>query len=73
MKAFLDRYIAFGRSWFGPVLGVGFRVANHADLPACSEELRRVVYAVEGGTGVADRLVVCRKDGVDAYDWEDLF
>lgn len=70
MKGTLDRYIAFGRNFFGPKPEVGFRVARHGNLPTCSEALRGVEYRVEGAAGVNDVSYVCMKDSANAYGWE---
>lgn len=46
---------------------------GNAALPTASATYRGEVRMVQGGAGVADRLVVCRKDAADAYAWVDLF
>lgn len=50
------------------------RVGNVAwSLPTASATYRGEIRFVAGGSGVADRLVVCRKDAANAYAWVDLF
>jgi len=56
----------------GGVPGVKFYPIP-ASLPTASATYRGQVGWVQGATGVADRLVVCRKDASDAYAWVDLF
>lgn len=49
-------------------------VLNSADpLPTADAAHRGEVRFVQGAAGVADRLVVCRKNAAEAYAWVDLF
>lgn len=60
-----------GVTKFGGVKGLKFYTTT--SLPAASVSYRSTVAVVEGGAGVADRFVICRKDAADAYAWVDLF
>ena len=54
----------------GGAKGIQFQSST---LPTASASYRGTVAWAAGGGGVADRLVVCRKDAADAYAWVDLF
>lgn len=50
----------------------GLKFYTSASLPTASATYRGQMGWVEGGAGVADRLVMCAKDSSDAYAWVDL-
>lgn len=51
----------------------GVRLYNSGTLPTATSAHRGIIAFAEGGSGAADRLVVCRKDAAGAYAWVDLF
>jgi hypothetical protein len=52
--------------------GHGFALGHVATLPTCESRRRGEERRVQGGAGVADRLVVCQKGHVDGYAWLDV-
>lgn len=51
--------------------GHGFALGHTATLPTCEARRRGEKRRVQGGAGVLDREVVCRKTAADAYGWWD--
>lgn len=49
-------------------LGIG----NTDSTPTCDATQRGKIWIVEGGSGVADTVEICTKDGGDAYAWRTL-
>lgn len=60
-----DRYV-------DDVLGRYFALPIVVTLPEATSSLRGVMVLVEGGTGAADAVYVCRKDADDEYEWSAL-
>lgn len=52
--------------------GVAFGLGRFSSLPTASADWRSGLVVVEGGPGVADRIVLCSKDAADAYAWRDV-
>lgn len=50
----------------------GVVTRNIGTLPAASATNRGKILRVEGGTGVADRIYICRKNAADAFEWAPL-
>lgn len=49
------------------------RFSNSEALPAASATYAGAMRRINGGPGVADRVVMCVKNASDAYAWVDLF
>lgn len=70
------------REWGGDVDGGGYELSNvrvHGQLqlwsaaePTADASSRGTLAFVAGGSGVADSLRVCLKDGTGAYVWVSL-
>jgi hypothetical protein len=57
-----DRYV-------DDVIGRDFAVPVVVSLPEATSALRGVILLLDGGTGVADGVYVCRKAADDTYGW----
>lgn len=51
---------------------VSIRFGDGGALPAAAVAYRGQTRMLFGSAGVADRLVICRKNAADAYEWADL-
>lgn len=60
-----DRYV-------DDVVGRDFGLPIVITLPEATSALRGVMVLLEGATGVADAVYVCRKDATDTFVWVTL-
>ncbi|MGG3307314.1 glycosyl hydrolase family 28-related protein [Paenibacillus lautus] len=62
-----------GGVWLGNFdVDGGIFVGKNASLPAASSSLRGKIIRIEGGTGVADSVYICRKKADNTYEWAKM-